>query len=320
MDPRGASPRCLVEQARIPERNIAARRRRTVGIDNRDCAARQLPKGLGGIADGGRREQQLGRGSVERSAATQASNHVRDVAAKDTAIDVSLVDDDRAEARQPLIPPLMVRADADVDHVRIAEDEIRLDASPAATRGVRIAIDQRHPQVATETERVQATGLILRKRLRWCQIQRARVRLGQQRLEHRHGVGKSLAAGCARGDAHVLARASQRDRLGLMRPEVRDTRALQRGHERRRQVGRERLGLARNGRLLATKNETVVVRWRAEREGRIPTRAVAHGASGCSAAGNDPKQTSTAERLRTSSSARMIAGSSWWPSMSIKNW
>ena len=144
LDPRGASPRRLVEQARIPQRDIAARRRRTVGIDNRDCAARQLSKRLGGIANGGRREQQLGRGAVKSSAATQASNHVRDVAAKDAAIDVSLVDDDRAEARQPLIPPLMVRADADVDHVGIAEDEIRLDASAAATRGIRIAVDQRH--------------------------------------------------------------------------------------------------------------------------------------------------------------------------------
>ena len=144
LDPRGASPRRLVEQARIPQRNIAAWRRRTIGIDNRDCTARQLPKRLGRVANGGRREQQLGRGAVERSAAAQASNHVRDVAAKDAAIDVSLVDDDRAEARQPLIPALMVRADADVDHVGITEDEIRLDASAAATRGIRIAVDQRH--------------------------------------------------------------------------------------------------------------------------------------------------------------------------------
>ena len=167
---------------------------------------------------------------------------------------------------------------------------------------------------------MQATGLVLRERLCRRQIERAGVRLGQQRLEHRHGVGKCLTAGCARGDAHVPALTSQRDRLSLVRPEVRDTRALQRGQERRGQVGRERLGLARGGRLLATKDKAVVVRGRAEREGRVPTRSVAHGASGCSAAGNDPKQTSTAERLRTSSSARIIAGSSWWPSMSIKNW
>ena len=163
---------------------------------------------------------------------------------------------------------------------------------------------------AAQAERVQAAGLILRERLRRREIERAGMRLGQQRLEHRHGVGEGLTARRARGDAHVLARASQRDRLGLVRPEVRDSCALQRGHECRRQVGRERLGPARDDRLLAPKDQAVVVRGRAEREGRVPTRAVAHGASGCSAARNDPKQTSTAERLRTSSRARMIAGSS----------
>ncbi|MSO48038.1 MAG: hypothetical protein EXQ67_08145 [Thermoleophilia bacterium] len=64
-----------------------------------------------------------------------------------------------------------------MDHVGIAEDEIRLDASTAATRGIRIAIDQGNAQIPAEAECMQAAGLVLCEGFRGRQIERTGVLL-----------------------------------------------------------------------------------------------------------------------------------------------
>ena len=319
VDARGALAGGLVEQRGVPQRDVAAGARRAVVVDNRHVDAGERTERLVRIAHGGGGKKKLRRGAVERSAAAQPADHVRDMAAEHPAVDVRLVDDDRAEARQPLVPAVVVRADADVDHVGVAEHEVRLGAREATAARVAIAVDQRDAQVAAQAERVQAAGLVLRQRLGGGEIERAAVRLSQERLKHRHGVRERLAAGRARGDADVVALTREGDRLGLMRPERGDAVALERGQERRRQIRRQRRRDPGRGGLLATKDEAIIGR-RTKVERRIPRRPRAHGASGCVAAGNEPSTTTSAERLATSASARSMRGSSRCPSMSIKNW
>jgi hypothetical protein len=83
---------------REARRPVAAGGRRAVVVDDLDVETRQRAERLLRIADGGRREQELRRGAVERGAAAQPADHVRDVAAEHPAVDMRLVDDDRAEA------------------------------------------------------------------------------------------------------------------------------------------------------------------------------------------------------------------------------
>jgi hypothetical protein len=133
----------------------------------------------------------------------------------------------------------VVGADADVDHVGVAQHEVRLRTGPPPAARVAIAVDECDAQVAAETERVQTPGLILRQRLGGGQVERTGVRLRQQRLEHRHGVGERLAAGRARGDAHVPALTGEGDRLSLVCPQRLDAAAVECLNECGRQIGRQ---------------------------------------------------------------------------------
>ena len=45
--------------------------------------------------------------------------------AEDAAVDVRLVDDDEAQVRENVSPAVVVREHADVEHVRVREDDVR---------------------------------------------------------------------------------------------------------------------------------------------------------------------------------------------------
>jgi hypothetical protein len=60
--------------------------------------------------------------------------HIAQVTAEDAAVGVKLVDDDVLEILEQLRPPRMVRQDSRVDHVGIAEHEVR----PRSNRPPRI--------------------------------------------------------------------------------------------------------------------------------------------------------------------------------------
>ena len=55
----------------------------------------------------------------------QPAQHVAQVAAEHAAVRVQLVDDDVAQVLEELRPPRVVRQDARVHHVRIAEHDVR---------------------------------------------------------------------------------------------------------------------------------------------------------------------------------------------------
>src|ERR1051326_8168692 len=63
--------------------------------------------------------------------ALQPAQHVAEMTAEDAAIRVQLVDDDELEVLEELRPPRMVRKDARMHHVGVAEDDVRARANRA---------------------------------------------------------------------------------------------------------------------------------------------------------------------------------------------
>src|SRR5207253_3110471 len=80
----------------------------------------------------------------------QAPQDVGDVRAEDAAVDVRLVDDDEAEVVEEVAPEVVAREDADVEHVRVREHEIRPAADLASPLGRRVSVVAR-PASASRT-------------------------------------------------------------------------------------------------------------------------------------------------------------------------
>ena len=178
--------------------------------------------------------------------ALQPAQHVRQVAAEHAAIRVQLVDDDEVEVLEQLRPSRMVREDARVHHVGIAEDDVRARANGAARILRRVAVvgvhaDRFAADVADRLrELVQLRHLILRERLGRKQIQRARRRLLQDAIENRQVVAERLARCRRRGDDDLPPAGDVRERFGLVRVELRDAARFERGAQARIDLRRER--------------------------------------------------------------------------------
>ena len=99
-------------------------------------ALRQLAR----VGDRRRRADEDRIRSVVPADALQPAQDVRQVAAEHAAIRVQLVDHDEAQVLEQLRPARMVRQDARVQHVGIAEHDVRLAADRAARVGRRVAV------------------------------------------------------------------------------------------------------------------------------------------------------------------------------------
>jgi hypothetical protein len=126
------------------------------------------------------------------------------VRAEDAAVDVRLVDDDVAEVREHVSPAVVVREDADVEHVRVREDEVRPLADLPAALARRVAVVDRRLQ-ALEPQLAERARLVLRERLRRVEVERARLRLARDRVEHGQVERERLPGRRARRDDDVLA-------------------------------------------------------------------------------------------------------------------
>jgi len=76
------------------------------------------------VRDGGRAADELGLASIKLRDAPQATQHVREMAAKNAAIGVEFVDDDVTQIFEKSSPARVVRKNAGVQHVRIAQDDV----------------------------------------------------------------------------------------------------------------------------------------------------------------------------------------------------
>jgi hypothetical protein len=111
------------------------------------------------------------------------------VRAEHAAVHVSLVDDDPGEVGQHVAPRAVVGEHADVEHVRVGEDQVGALADRAAllARGVAV-VDRVAQEPATELG--ELARLILGERLGRVEVERARRRVARERVEHRHVEGE----------------------------------------------------------------------------------------------------------------------------------
>ena len=160
--------------------------------------------------------------------------------AEDAAIDVRLVDDDIAEIRKHVAPAVVVRQDADVEHVRVGQDHVRPLADLPAALALGVAVVDRRLD-ALDAERRERAGLVLRERLRRVEVERPALRLAREQVEHRQVEGEALAARGARRHDRVPALAQRVPGLGLVPVQRGDPLADERRGDARVEVVRERL-------------------------------------------------------------------------------
>ena len=229
-----------VFERRVPEDDGALVARGAVVFHSRE---RQADQPLGeslGLGDRRRGEHEPRRGAVGGAEPPQAPHDLGDVRAEHAAIDVRFVDDDVAQVMEELGPALVRRQDADVQHVRVGEEEVGRAADRGALIGRRVAVIDggRH---AGRAQRAEFAYLVLRERLRRVEVEGSGLRVGGDRLQGRQREGERLAARRARGEHDVRAVLQKVPRGALVPVQACDSgpfeRAADVGSQVLRQVG-----------------------------------------------------------------------------------
>ena len=233
-------PELGVEQGRIPEHDVALRAGRRVRVDHRRLPAGQRQGELAGVGDRRRREQELRLGAVRPGQALQPPEHVPDVRSEDAAVDVRLVDDDVAQVVEHVSPAVVVREDADVEHVGVRQDHVRGLADLRPPLGLGVAVVDRGANPA-EAQPGETPRLVLGQRLRRVEVQRPRGRLPRDRVEHGEVEGERLPRRGCRRDDHVLTSRGRLPGLALLRVEAVDAARGEGRCDARVEVGGKRL-------------------------------------------------------------------------------
>ena len=147
-------PRAPTHEARARRRSAAgsrarrcargaARRRRSTTVTRSPSSAAPSSPGFEIVAEA---RSTCGLGSVDASESPQPPKDVRDVRSEDAAVDVRFVDDDVAQVREEVSPAIVIRQDADVQHVRVREDHVGRATDLAAVLERRVAVVDRRAQ------------------------------------------------------------------------------------------------------------------------------------------------------------------------------
>ena len=172
---------------------------------------------LGRIADRGRAQDELRSHPIESTDPLQATDDIGHMGTKDPAIGVHLIDDDKAQVLEELRPLGVMRQDRLVEHVRIADHHIAIEADRLPGIARRIAIEGGGPQaeVACRIEFQQLSHLILGQRLGGEQVKRFGTLL-HGRTHHGQRVAQGLARGGGCGHDQVTTLFGRLPGLGLV--------------------------------------------------------------------------------------------------------
>ena len=141
---RAPDAQLLVDHRRIDEQEeLLAARRAALGHQLERLLDERFSE-LARIGDRGRRADEDRIGAVVLADATQPPQHVRQMAAEHAAIGVQLVDDHEAQVLEQLRPARMVRQDARMDHVGVAQHHVRAAADGAPRVLRRVAVVGEH--------------------------------------------------------------------------------------------------------------------------------------------------------------------------------
>ena len=169
----------LVDDGWIDEQEQLLAARRAAVVDEREGLLRQPLGQLARIRDSRRRTDEDRVRPVVAADALQAAQHVGQVTAEHAAIGVELVDDDEAEVLEQLRPLGVVRQDPRVQHVGVAQHDVRARANRAARvlRGVAVVREDADlglgRLVHVRRQLVKLGQLVLGQRLGRKQIDRA---------------------------------------------------------------------------------------------------------------------------------------------------
>ena len=299
-----ANPQVGVDELGVPERDLACRRRGRVDGDRHHVEPGQSRRELVCVGDRGRREHEDGLRTVCEREPSQAPEDVRHVGAEYAAVDMRLVHHDQPQVVQHVAPAVVVGEDADVQHVRVRQHDVRGAANVRAPLDRRVAVVDRRPQPA-EPERREPPGLVLRERLRGIEEEGPGRGIACDRVEHREREAERLARRRSGRQDDMPAAGGRLPGPCLVRVEARDASAFQRRGDVRVEIDRERLLTPRARRLHGAvrhlRGVEQVVPGREDGQSRGPASArsrrvhIRHASSSTIAASSTPdRQTSSA--------------------------
>ena len=134
---------------------------------------------------------------------------------------MGLVDDDGAQVGEEVSPAVVIRQDADVQHVRVGEDHVRGSTDLATVLERRVPVVDRRAQPG-KREGDQGAELILRECLRRIEVERASLWISCDGVEDRQVEGQGLPGRRAGCDADVLTARHCIPRRALVGVEVVD--------------------------------------------------------------------------------------------------
>ena len=148
---------------------------------------------LARVGDRRRGHHEARLGAVDPRHPPQPAQHVRDVRAEDAAVGVGLVHHDPAEVGEEVAPALVVGEDPDVEHVGVGQHQVGAAADRRPLLARRVAVVDRLAQ-PRRAQLAELAGLVLGQRLGRVEVERARLRLAGDPVEHRQVEGERLAA------------------------------------------------------------------------------------------------------------------------------
>ena len=205
VDIAAADSQKAIHDRRIVENEKFLSGGRAVFLDHLEIGFRQARRQFARIGDRRRGANELRIRAVEARDAPQPPQHIGQVAAEHAAIGVQLVQHDIAQVFKQALPARVVRQDSRVQHVRVGEHDVPALANRLARVGGRVAIVGEDAEAIVEArgQVVQLGKLILRERFGGEQVQRARVRIFQHRVQDRQVVAQRFSGGRRRDHHHV---------------------------------------------------------------------------------------------------------------------
>jgi hypothetical protein len=186
----------LVGRRGVPHADPLIGGRRAVVVDQAHVLqAGQALGELDGVGDRGRSQEEARLGAVGPRDSPQAAEHVGDVRAEDSAVDVRLVDDDDGEVREHVGPGGVVGEDADVEHVGVGEHDVGVAAEESARLARGVAVVDRRTDSLAQAEGGERARLILSQGLGRIQVESAGAGIAAEDVERRQVEAHRLA-GC----------------------------------------------------------------------------------------------------------------------------
>ncbi len=225
---RRAGAERLVDERRVPHRDLALGAGRAVAVHQSDLLEPRQPLGeLDRVGDGRAGEQEARVRAVGVGDPSQPAQHVRHVRSEHPAVDVRLVHDDDREVREEVAPVAVVGQDPHVEHVGVREHEVRAPADLRALLASGVSVVDRGAHLLDQAEGVDRARLVLGEGLRRIEVERAGLRVAAEDVERRQVEAQRLAGGGAGRDDRRPG-PGRFERVGLMAVERVDPGGAQR--------------------------------------------------------------------------------------------